>query len=145
MSVTVESGDLFYYPCHVKVCTVNTVGAMGAGIAYGYRERWYASYLRYQKLCRAGKFTVTDLLVQRNDQEWWVLFPTKKDWKADSQLEWIEHNLVRLAELCTQYKVQKIAIPWLGCRNGGLTRDVVLPAIKKVFDNHSTECVIVGR
>ena len=145
MSVTVVSGDLFYYPCHVKVCTVNVVGAMGAGIAYGYRARFPEAYGRYRKRCKAGLFKVTDLLVQRNDAEWWVLFPTKQDWRNDSQIEWIEHNLERLAALCTQYNVSKIAIPWLGCRNGGLTHDVVLPAIKKAFDNHSTECVIVGR
>lgn len=145
MAVEIVKGNLFTYPCWVKVCTVNTVGAMGAGIAYGYRDRFPDGYWRYKKRCQKGLFKVTDLLVQKNGNEWWILFPTKMDWKADSKLEWIEHNLTRLTALCTEYKVSRIAIPWLGCRNGGLTRDEVLPLIERAFEGHSTLCLIVDR
>lgn len=145
MPVEVVKADLFSYPCHVKVCTVNTVGAMGAGVARQYRDRWPMAYARYRKRCLAGDFTVTDLLVQRCGSEWWVLFPTKQDWRNGSELAWIETNLTKLGRLCFQYNVKRIALPWLGCANGGLDRNDVLPLIKAAFDHHSTTCVIIDR
>lgn len=145
MSVRVERGELFSYPCKVKVCTVNTVGAMGAGVAYVYRERFPDAYRRYQKRCKAGLLTVRDLLVQRNGGEWWILFPTKEDWRNDSRLEWIAYNLERLALLCTQYRVGRLVMPWLGCRNGGLRREDVWPLIESTFTNHTTEVIVLDR
>lgn len=144
--ITIVSGyDLFDYPCWVKVITVNTKGAMGAGIAFGYRERFYDAYIRYRKLCLSKQFKVTDLLVQKAGGSWWVLFPTKDDWRNGSELVWIEDNLTKLVKLCERYKVSKIAMPWLGCRNGGLERHQVLPLIQKAFEHSATECVIVER
>lgn len=145
MSVTVVEGDLFDYPCWVKVITVNTKGAMGAGIAYAYRERFWDAYLRYRKRCLAGQFKVNDLLVQKAGGQWWVLFPTKDDWQQGSELPWIEENLKRLKLLCEQYKVVKVAMPWLGCRNGGLTREQVYPLIEATFGASEIECVVVSR
>ena len=144
MSVTIAHGDLFDYPCWVKVITVNTKGAMGAGIAWVYRDRYIDAYNRYRKLCLAGKFKVDNLLVQRAGDNWWVLFPTKDDWRDNSELCWIEANLAKLVLLCEKHKVAKIAMPWLGCRNGGLNREQVLPLIEAAFSNSTTECVIVS-
>ena len=124
--------------------TLNTRGAMGAGIALGYRERFPASYKKYRARCFRGEFTVNTILVHRNGNEWWVLFPTKDAWHEPSRLEWIEENLRKLADICRKYKVAKIAMPLLGCGNGQLMPEQALALIEAAFLNHPTECIVVN-
>lgn len=143
MSFEVVIGDLFKLPVSTKVCTVNTVGAMGAGVARVYRARFWDAYVRYRAYCFARKFSVNSFLIQRNGAETWVLFPTKKDWKEPSKIEWIQQNLERLAKYCTEYSVKEIAMPALGCRNGGLSLEDVQPLIEATFKDHPTRCIVV--
>lgn len=145
MGTKIVNGDLFEYPCKVKVVTLNIRGVMGAGVALEYRNRFPESFLKYRRRCMKKQFTVNTLVVHQNGPEWWVLFPTKDDWKEPSRVDWIEANLEKLAKICTDYKVQRIAMPMLGCLNGKLNPEVVLPLIHRVFDNHATECVVVCR
>lgn len=143
MGIKIVEGDLFEYPCKVKVVTINTRGVMGAGVALEYRNRFPESFLKYRRLCANGGFTVNTLVVQRNGPEWWVLFPTKNDWRQPSQLDWIEDNLKKLAKICLDHKVSRIAMPLLGCLNGRLNIEDVIPLIRTTFEEHPTECIIV--
>jgi hypothetical protein len=57
-----------------------------------------------------------DLLGQR----WIINFPTKKHWRNPSKMEWIRDGLKDLAHVIQDKGIKSIAIPPLGCGNGGL-------------------------
>ena len=49
-----------------------------------------------------------------------INFPTKKDWKHKSKIEYVESGLKDLAKVIEERRIKSIAMPPLGCGNGGL-------------------------
>jgi len=72
-------------------------------------------------------------LGQLTDPKFIINFPTKAHWRADSKLEHIEKGLVALVEEIKSRGIQSIAIPPLGCGNGGLAWSQVRPLIEAAF------------
>lgn len=60
-----------------------------------------------------------------------INFPTKKDWKHKSKIEYIESGLKALARIIEERNIKSIALPPLGCGNGGLDWDLVRGLIEK--------------
>ena len=58
-----------------------------------------------------------------------INFPTKRHWKEKSKIEYIESGLKVLVKEVKQLNIRSIAIPPLGCGNGGLNWEVVKPMI----------------
>jgi len=58
-------------------------------------------------------------------------FPTKDDWRNDSELEYVENGLKYLAENYQDLGIYTIAMPALGCGNGGLNWDEVKLRMEK--------------
>jgi O-acetyl-ADP-ribose deacetylase (regulator of RNase III) len=53
--------------------------------------------------------------------EYIINFPTKEDWRNPSKLEWIAAGLDDLREHAKMdYNIRSLAMPALGCSNGGL-------------------------
>ena len=73
------------------------------------------------------------MFVTANDEligpKWIVNFPTKRHWRTKTQLEWIELGLQDLVRVIATKRIQSIAIPALGCGNGGLDWQEVRPLI----------------
>ena len=65
-----------------------------------------------------------------NGPRWIVNFPTKKHWRNPARLEWIESGLAALKEVIRRKEIRSIALPPLGCGNGGLEWSVVRPKIE---------------
>lgn len=63
--------------------------------------------------------------------EFIINFPTKNHWRGKSELSYIEEGLEDLVKVIQELKIQSIAIPPLGCGNGGLTWNVVSQLIEK--------------
>ena len=61
---------------------------------------------------------------------WIINFPTKQHWRSPTQLEWIDLGLEDLKEVIRQEGIRSVAIPALGCGNGGLDWNVVRPRIE---------------
>ena len=51
---------------------------------------------------------------------WIINFPTKKHWRGDSRIEWIHDGLRDLLRVIKEKNICSIALPPLGCGNGGL-------------------------
>jgi hypothetical protein len=49
-----------------------------------------------------------------------INFPTKDRWRKKSEINYIHQGLSELANLIKNLKIKSIAIPPLGCGNGGL-------------------------
>ncbi len=62
-----------------------------------------------------------------------INFPTKRHWKGKSKIEYIESGLKALVRSVKEFNIQSIAVPPLGCGNGGLNWVQVKPMIANAF------------
>lgn len=117
-------GNLLDAPAEALVNTVNEVGVMGKGIALMFREAFPDSASEYESAAKAGKIHVGSMFVsQERDltgSRWVIHFPTKKHWRHPSKLDWIRSGLKDLARVIREKQIRSIAVPPLGCGNGGL-------------------------
>ena len=77
---------------------------------------------------------VGQVLATRNSElfgpRWIIHFPTKKHWRNPSKLEWVKDGLKDLVRVVRQHGIRSIALPPLGCGNGGLDWAEVRPEIE---------------
>ena len=140
-------GNLLDANAEAVVNTVNTVGVMGKGIALMFKEQFPENYEAYVAACKAGEVEIGRMFVtagvELKGPRWIINFPTKKHWRQPTKLEWIETGLAALKQVIREKKIRSIAIPPLGCGNGGLDWDVVRPRIESALDDLEEVNVIV--
>ncbi len=129
------SGNLLTADVDALVNTVNTVGVMGKGIALQFKRAYPANFAAYRAACdrgeiRPGEMFVFDTAV-RGRRRYVINFPTKRHWKSNSRLEDISAGLDDLVRVVREREITSIAIPALGCGNGGLDWEVVRPMIEE--------------
>jgi O-acetyl-ADP-ribose deacetylase (regulator of RNase III) len=128
MSIRLCTGDLLASKCDILVNTVNCVGVMGAGIAKQFKTRYPSMFKQYKEDCTRGSILPGMIREYNVDNKIVINMATKDHWNNPSKIEWIS---VGLDMLCiylngTSYS---IAIPAIGCNNGGLDWNVVAPLI----------------
>jgi O-acetyl-ADP-ribose deacetylase (regulator of RNase III) len=135
--IEMKQGNLLEQDAEALVNAVNCVGVMGKGIALQFKQVFPEVFEQYKIACGAGEvipgrmFTVqTARLV---NPQYIVHFPTKRHWKERSRLEDVQSGLVALITEVERLGIQSIAIPPLGCGNGGLDWDLVKPMIIEAF------------
>lgn len=129
-------GDIFESKAGVLLCPVNCIGPMGKGLAQTFRDKHPDFYYRYRQQCRHRKFHKdTLLLFQPHGAPYRVLAaPTKVHWQDPSPAELVEATIKRLAWLGERKKVLSLALPALGCGEGGLPYDQVREWLYKYLD-----------
>lgn len=115
---------------------------MGRGIARQAAERYPKLAKNYGEFCRMyhGHVGMALPLWLPTDTRL-ILFPTKPlnalrpamSWRGKSDLDLINHGLYRLRALPPMHP-PAIAVPLLGCGNGGLDPDVVAPLMRRYLD-----------
>lgn len=129
ISVTQE-GDIFSSRAHTWVNTVNTVGVMGKGIALGFKRRFPEMFEDYVERCRKGEVRLGEPYLYRRSEPPWILnFPTKGHWRAVARLADIIAGLEHVEENYRAWGVQSLAVPPLGCGEGGLEWRIVGPVL----------------
>ncbi len=128
-------GNLLEAQAEALVNTVNTVGIMGRGIALQFKQAYPSMFREYERACKAGevklgKIQVFDLGGLAGGPRWLINFPTKGHWRAGSRMEDIEGGLRDLVATIRKLRIRSIAIPPLGCGNGGLDWKQVRPKIE---------------
>ncbi len=122
-------GNLLEAPVQALVNTINTVGIMGKGIALQFKETFPTNLKAYLKACKEGWLHPGKLLVVRektlHGEKIVINFPTKIEWFKKSSYEYIEEGLKELVKVMESEEITSIAIPPLGCGNGGLKWDKV--------------------
>ena len=117
-------GNLLEAPAEALVNTVNEVGVMGKGIALMFHDTFPDNSRAYEEACKTGKIRVGKVLPTRNLEligpRWIIHFPTKKHWRNPSRLEWVRDGLKDLVRVIREKDIHSIALPPLGCGNGGL-------------------------
>lgn len=137
--ITLRRGDLLKDSAEALVNTVNCVGVMGKGIALAFKQAYPRNFDEYKNACAAGGVTVGSVFVTKPGDmfgpRFIINFPTKKHWRDPSQIEWIESGLVDLVDFVKRENIRSIAIPALGCANGGLAFNDVRPMIEEAFEH----------
>ncbi len=135
--IEVAHGDLLNADTEALVNTVNTVGVMGKGIALQFRQAFPENYKAYRKVCQSALVQLDKMFVFHTGKltcpKIIINFPTKADWRSNSRLADIESGLVDLVNIIAVEKINSIALPPLGCGNGGLNWHVVRPLIEDAF------------
>jgi O-acetyl-ADP-ribose deacetylase (regulator of RNase III) len=130
-------GDLLSADAEALVNTVNTVGIMGKGIALQFKQAFPDNYSAYEAACKRGEVQIGRMFVYHrnafNNPRIIINFPTKRHWRGKSKIEDIESGLSALIEVVRTETICSIAIPPLGCGNGGLDWKQVRPRIEKAF------------
>ncbi|WP_426701670.1 type II toxin-antitoxin system antitoxin DNA ADP-ribosyl glycohydrolase DarG [Rhodanobacter sp. Col0626] len=118
------TGNLLDARADALVNAVNTVGVMGKGIALTFRRAFDENFLAYAAACKRGDVRIGHMFVTErgalSGPRWIINFPTKRDWRTKSQLSWVAEGLGDLRRVIVEKGIQSIALPALGCGNGGL-------------------------
>ncbi len=132
-----KQGNLLEEDAEALVNAVNCVGVMGKGIALQFKQTFPENFQQYKKACDAKEvqpgrmFTVpTGKLF---NPKYIINFPTKRHWREKSKIEDIQTGLKALVAEVQQLDINSIAIPALGCGNGGLDWLEVKPLIESAF------------
>ncbi len=136
--ITETTGNLLRADAEALVNTVNTQGVMGKGIALQFKKAYPAMYEDYRAAAKAGQVRLGHVQVwptgQMTGPKYVINFPTKGHWKSRSKIEDIEAGLIDLVEAIKKFGIQSIAVPPLGCGNGGLDWRDVEPRIVRAFE-----------
>ncbi|MDQ0109847.1 O-acetyl-ADP-ribose deacetylase (regulator of RNase III) [Chitinophaga terrae (ex Kim and Jung 2007)] len=135
------TGDLLLAPAEALVNAVNTAGVMGKGIALQFKKRFPQNYNLYKQAAEAGQLETGKNFVVQNPTtdpvKWIINFPTKKHWRSPSELEYVVAGLDDLRNVIKDLKIKSIALPALGCGNGGLDWNIVKPILE-----NKLECLV---
>ena len=130
-------GNLLEADVDALVNTVNTVGVMGKGIALQFKQAFPGNFKAYAKACKADRVQPGSMFVYDNGRleqpKLIINFPTKRHWRSKSRIEDIESGLVDLIRVVRELRIESIALPPLGCGNGGLDWSDVEPLIVEAF------------
>ena len=132
--ISFASGDLLKSDALAFINTVHCVGVMGKGIALQFKQAFPKNYDAYRRACEAGEVRLGEMFVfdtgSMINPRWIINFPTKGHWKAKSRLEDIVVGLEDLKRVIQELGIRSIAVPPLGCGNGGLDWRDVEPVIR---------------
>jgi O-acetyl-ADP-ribose deacetylase (regulator of RNase III) len=123
-------GDLFGSEAQTLTNTVNTVGVMGKGIALQFRKRFPEMYEDYARRCERNEVRLGRPYLYSPLVPPWILnFPTKEHWRSVSRLDAITDGLDFLVKHYREWGIESLAVPPLGCGEGGLEWRVVGPTL----------------
>lgn len=140
-------GNLLKAEVEALVNTVNTVGVMGKGIALMFKEAFPDNYQRYEAACKTGEVKVGHMFVVERHElfgpKWIINFPTKKHWRHPTRREWVIDGLKELHSFIVAKGIRSIAVPPLGCGNGGLVwEDVRRDIVDALSDLEDVEIIV---
>ncbi len=141
------TGNIFVIKAQAYVNTVNCVGVMGAGIALSFKRKFPKMFSSYREMCKLGNVKVgsmTIITVPRYNEDTILVinFPTKQHWKNPSKISYIKDGMKSLVAEIKRLGIKSIAIPHLGCNNGGLSWKDVKPIVYEALEPISEEVEI---
>jgi O-acetyl-ADP-ribose deacetylase (regulator of RNase III) len=135
--ISEEQGNLLDATADALVNAVNTVGVMGKGIALQFKQAYPANFRAYKEACHRGEVRLGMMFTYEtglpDGPRYIINFPTKAHWRSRSKLTDIQSGLADLRDVIRERNIRSIAIPPLGCGNGGLDWQDVRPLIIEAF------------
>ena len=142
--IVYKSGNLLADTAEALINTVNTKGVMGKGIALAFRQAFPRNYLEYREACQKAQVGIGRLLVIQDTNPVYgakliINLPTKTHWIYPSEYSYVEAGLHALRQFIMQYRVTSVALPALGCGNGGLNWQVVKGMVETALGDLSCD------
>jgi O-acetyl-ADP-ribose deacetylase (regulator of RNase III) len=140
MVFEIVNQNYFDTPAEVLVNPANGGGINGKGLALEFAKRWPEYNSRIKQLCsnlpaKAGEITVdTDSYLLNNTYRKIVTAFTKTHWRDKSSYIGINECLSRIYTFMKQSEFTTLALPALGCGNGGLDYAKVKLSVVNMFD-----------
>jgi O-acetyl-ADP-ribose deacetylase (regulator of RNase III) len=135
--IVLKRGNLIEEDAEALVNTVNCEGFMGKGIALQFKQAFPDNFKVYERACRVGEVVPGKMLVVPTgslvNPRYIINFPTKRHWRENSRLKYIETGLQALIGEVRRLGIHSIAVPPLGCGLGGLDWRDVRPMIEQSF------------
>jgi hypothetical protein len=132
-------GNMWKIDCDAICVTTNGIikkdgtAVMGAGVAHQAKIR-YPSLPR--ELATALRLTGNHVYhIPQSDCTNIITFPTKHNWKDDSDIALIEQSCKELVVLTDKSRWNKIVLTRPGCANGKLDWSIVKPILEKHLDD----------
>lgn len=144
MPIVEGTGRIFDAPVEALVITVNTQGVMGKGIAKAAKALFPEEAAKYEKACARGELGPGELITTyRADWSRAIIFlATKREWRRPSEYAYIEKGVRALAIEMRESTLASVAVPALGCANGGLDWARVRPMIEQAFATTSPRTIV---
>ena len=123
----------------------NCAGAMGKGIAVGFKERYPQMYKLYQSFCKAG--AVPGEVFPYYDRDTDVVIynlMTQRHWTTPATIEAIEQSVRTMMEMLQDIQIKTVGIPKIGCGLGGLDWKDVLPVLESHSNGYDITIVVVS-
>lgn len=135
MTIERGIGNLLTADVDALVNTVNTEGVMGKGLALQFKKAFPENFASYERACKLGEVKTGQMhIVQRLVSPRFIInFPTKRHWRQPSKLEYVRDGLRDLVAQVKRLNIESIAVPPLGCGNGGLEWSSVRPLVIEEF------------
>lgn len=134
------SGDILKTDAELISVPVNLKGTLGKGLAKQVRDRFPGSLESYRNLLSEGYLGIGRVCIDPP----FLWFPTKKDWRDPSELDWVIAGLRDTVIQCNLFQITSAAIPKLGCGLGGLKWEDVRKQIILYLDKPKTEFQVYG-
>lgn len=136
--ITEAHGNLLEADVDALVNTVNTVGIMGKGIALQFRQAYPEMFKDYSRAAKRREVALGTMHVWptglMTGPRFIINFPTKGHWRSSSKFGDIDRGLDDLVRVVQEHGIRSIAIPPLGCGNGGLAWSDVEPLIRRKLE-----------
>jgi O-acetyl-ADP-ribose deacetylase (regulator of RNase III) len=141
-----KRGDILKAQAVALVNPVNCSGVMGKGLARQFKNKFFSNFQAYTEACRKnelqpGKVMVFQIGIERLPH-YIINFPTQRRWNDGSTYEEIESTLRDLIDVISQRQIPSVAIPAIGCGQGGLEWEEVRRRIENIF-NYSEASIMV--
>jgi len=120
MNIIYCLGDILEANTYALVNPVNTVGIAGKGLAAQVKKAYPGAHEEYKKNCIRGLLRVGRCLPIFHEGRLIIFLATKKHWRDRSALAGIFAGLLNLREYLIAYSIPSVALPKVGCGNGGL-------------------------
>lgn len=149
--IKIVKGDMFEDDFDVLVNPVNCVGVMGKGLARLFKNKFPEMFEKYKQDCKMHYYEpgTVSMHFEKGTQQVILNAATKDHWKDPSSYEWIEKAMNQLAQHLVLIRVFqdnlfteapaiiRVAIPALGCGNGGLDFDRVRPMMLAYLEDYA--------
>ena len=138
-----KKGNIFESDADAIINPVNTVGIMGKGLAYQFKRKYPNNFKNYEKKCKIKEIEIgKDLVYTVEKGKVIINFPTKRNWRENSKIEYIKIGLKKLEELILKLDIKSIALPPIGAGNGKLDWNLVKNEILE-FDKRISQKIKV--
>lgn len=136
-SIVESDGSIFDSGCAALVSPVDAAtGAQRKGLALEFKRRWPERCAAYKRVAKSGWMQAGGVHIEWGSDPAIIFAATKGHWRDLSCIVHVRECMHRIVALVARYGIESVAIPALGCGQGGLpwepVRDEILCAAARM-------------